>query len=830
MGCVSSQPASSKPRATPTGGPRPGLKPKPARCPPSASSGDRALSSTITYDSTSSASLSTDGSDAPVAFYGILAGGGTAKLSLANRPSNAAPDRRRSPAVHPADDSTAPAALAPESGDAVPLVALRGFAMTLPYTILVGGLGAGAEARVRSVVDGVFAKVNAHLNVWNPDSDIAALNEAPPMKAVPVSPLLADVFGIVDRLHDVSGGRFDPTAAVLTLAWTRSIAEHSRPPLPADVAHLRHAIGWPAKVKRKDTSQAARGNGNTVVDIDGVAKGHAVDLLFDVLCKSVAALSGGGGGADSPAVYVDWAGDIRASGRHPAEGARPWRTAVMRPPGLQDLFKIWAEGKLHSCLAGAEPVCVLDLLCPAELEEERGGERDRRRVSSRADSFCSAVRGVTPRRGVAIATSGDYFHMQKFGFHHVANPVERSVMKAGAISVASVSVIAATCAIADGLATAAMTFAKPQDAVDFLEALVQRLPDEVYGFAVAGRTPEHGTEVFTSPYFDRCSVSSAPSETPETLAEAMPAAVVAAAAPLQSLSERETSLILSRCPRIPCLLKFENENVAIQIDSLQSLSMDTEPCVSFIFPTPLKSSFGLDAGKSVISFTVGQEEGTSRVEPASLSLQVVKVLPGDDVVSVAIAAVCGASQGVASTIGLNYSSHTVSYSLTRAVEPLIFAQMSIVDQAKAVLRRVPGVIWIVTTEAAHGGKHGVTASSVASSVSAPGVVSFNIMNSNMFTAAFRGVGSSVEIFGLDASQEHLASKFVEKSTMTAGDFEGLRRGANICMVVNIMKVAVVTDHMLAVGNVLSASSQTAHSETSKSPLLWLDRRYERLTL
>lgn len=73
----------------------------------------------------------------------------------------------------------------------------------------------------------------------------------------------------------------------------------------------------------------ARHNANTIVDLDGVAKGFVVDMLVDaLLCR----------GKD---FYVDWAGDIRAEGSHPS--GRPWRSAVRVAQ---------VEGHYSSCTLG----------------------------------------------------------------------------------------------------------------------------------------------------------------------------------------------------------------------------------------------------------------------------------------------------------------------------------------------------------------------------------------------------------------------------------------------------------------------------------------------
>lgn len=861
MGCVSSKQAAAKPHLS-------SVPPRPAdrKSPPSLSS--RATTAapsagSATYDTKSSASLSTNGKELPVAFFGIL-GSAESRLTLADRASNSAPDKRIVTAVLPDDDAAPKMVAQPQPGAAGSgassfgavlmdgeegLVAVRGVVMTLPYVVLVAGLENRDEGRVRELVEATFAQVNAHLNVWNPDSDIAALNLAPPQKAIPIAPLLANLFHKIDRLHAMSEMRFDPTASVLNLAWMQSITEHGRPPMAPDVAHLRHAVGWETKVKRKDGNSASRANANTVVDIDGAAKGFAVDLVFEAVCNFVRESGGQIGGGGQVSVFVDWAGDIRASGKHPA--GRPWRTAVMRPPGLKTLFKHWAAGKLNTCLEGAEATHFVDLAHPCVVissvtggsgaGSDAGDESTMRQFSvesyranseilSAMASTMSNVGADTVRGGVALATSGDYFHIQKFGYHHIASPVDKEVMKAGAQSVASVSVLASSCVIADGLATAAMTCTNSEEAAQFLEGLIRRKPDEIFGYAIIGRNRAHETNVVTSSYFKLAS-----STLPATASDAaLTKGLSGADTPLTNvpkLDEQGVDKILAGCPRVPGLLRWPGSPHVAQVDSLVSLSMDPEPVVSFTLPTPLidNSLATIKSTTGVLSFVVGQGENAATAVPAALNLQVIKTIRVDDVASVAIAAVVGATQGNCSTIRITHAKRSVSYGLTRVLEETVFAQLALVEQVKAVLRRVPSGVWIVVTEAAHGGRHALTASSVASSAVAPSMLTFNVMDRNIFSAAFLGIGSTVSVYALEGNQEHLSAKFVEKSPVSDGDWEGLRAGSMLCMELEIEQVSRVKDHMLAVGRVFQASVPTSSSGKVKSPLVWLDRKYERLT-
>lgn len=466
------------------------VSPPPAPAPSRRSGSARtraAGAAATTYDTPTSASYSVDGGGGGNPFFGLLARDDAAVG--VNVDVHHETKSRVVRAVSPFDDScvaggaatAAPsgrdglggvAALrdAPADNDAVPL-ALTGVAMTLPYVVLVGGASDAHRPALQALIDGVFANVHARLDNWNPASEIARLAAAPVNKKVPMSAGLAGVLSIVDRVHDLSGGRFDPTVAPVAAFWRAFVARTGRPPVAAEVAHLRHAVGWRTRVKRLPPPAGAvapeggfggcggtawRCNGNTGIDLGGVAKGHAVDLL-------VAALTGTGW--DN--VYVDWGADVAAVGGHPS--GRPWRTALMRPPPLGTLYVLWARDRLATALGPNDGAFLVDVSPPPTAV---------------------TLPGARGRSRAAVATSGDYVGVRKFGFHHVVSPAGLSPMKATSSSVASVSVMAASCGLADGLATAAMTYERAADAAAWLRTLTTRFPELVYGYAVLPRPPE----------------------------------------------------------------------------------------------------------------------------------------------------------------------------------------------------------------------------------------------------------------------------------------------------------------------------------------------------
>ena len=86
----------------------------------------------------------------------------------------------------------------------------------------------------------------------------------------------------------------------------------------------------------------------------------------------------------------------------------------------------------------------------------------------------------------AIATSGDYLQnwvvedeqtFEKITYFHIIDPTTLRPLIATPQSVASASVLASSCAFADGLATAAMMFSSAEDAVKWAEEIKMQFPE-----------------------------------------------------------------------------------------------------------------------------------------------------------------------------------------------------------------------------------------------------------------------------------------------------------------------------------------------------------------
>jgi len=139
------------------------------------------------------------------------------------------------------------------------------------------------------------------------------------------------------------------------------------------------------------------------MDLCGLAKGWAIDEMSAKLKE-----------AGFSATFVDWGGDIKVTGTHPA--GRNWTAAVLEPPPEE--------------AAGTEAATSPEekkYLLHAELKD-----------------------------GQSICTSGDYLQVLAPAMSHVIDPRTGGPVKITGDSTATVSVVTNSCMLADALATAAM--------------------------------------------------------------------------------------------------------------------------------------------------------------------------------------------------------------------------------------------------------------------------------------------------------------------------------------------------------------------------------------
>jgi len=257
-------------------------------------------------------------------------------------------------------------------------------------------------------------QINHSMSTYRPDSEISRFNtHVQRGEKVAVSTDFLRVLSAARKLHRLSGGAWDPTVRPLVHLWGFDGPSDQRT-VPAEG---RIAALLPQiGFGQIDIDQAGYlvKNGDQVsLDLASIAKGYGVD--------AVSALLKGEGFAD---FLVEIGGEIYASGRR--RDGRYWRIGINQP---------------------------------------------------RRDAAPDRVRRVVALENRALATSGDYrnyFRQKGRYYSHVLDPRSGYPVANGVVSV---SVLAPSCTLADGLATALMVMGAKHglalvDRLDLVEVLV----------------------------------------------------------------------------------------------------------------------------------------------------------------------------------------------------------------------------------------------------------------------------------------------------------------------------------------------------------------------
>lgn len=195
----------------------------------------------------------------------------------------------------------------------IELASFQGTVMTVPYKIEIGdAISPADQAKIEQVIRSTFHEINAVYNKWNPDSEVARINQAEAAVAVPVSKELIAFLERCTRFVELSQGRFDPTVETIQNLWKQHLEEHTAPPR-SEINRLKPAVGWHNLVIGKST--VTKKQSHTQIDLGGIAKGYAVDLLIERLQE-----------CGFRNLFVEWGGEIRAAGKHPQ--GRQWAVFI----------------------------------------------------------------------------------------------------------------------------------------------------------------------------------------------------------------------------------------------------------------------------------------------------------------------------------------------------------------------------------------------------------------------------------------------------------------------------------------------------------------------
>jgi FAD:protein FMN transferase len=294
----------------------------------------------------------------------------------------------------------------------------EGIAMTIPYRIEIGReLTDEQHRKVINVIDTTFAEINTVYNKWNPNSEVSKINQLKAYEKMKLSQGLANFLKRCKYFVRLTHGKFDPTIEPLQALWKKHLEQNSEP-TDEEIEAIRPAIGWDniilngTSIKKKHSL--------TALDLGGIAKGYAVDLLIERLKK-----------LNFRDIFVEWGGEVKAIGKHPQ--GRNWAVYISN---LDDLDPEHA-------------------LAYVPLQDQ-----------------AIATSGDYMQQWRLVNCDATYFH--------VFNPKTLKPQKITNTSIASASVLTKDCVTADALATWLLMCKDLEEAKAIAQKLEKIFPDSAY--------------------------------------------------------------------------------------------------------------------------------------------------------------------------------------------------------------------------------------------------------------------------------------------------------------------------------------------------------------
>jgi len=204
-----------------------------------------------------------------------------------------------------------------------PTVTLTGNTMGSQWSVtLLPPLGVALSekhsAALRQGIQVQFERVDQQMSTWKPNSDISRFNRAPAntWQSVP-----SELFAVLQRalvLAEQTRGAFDPTVGALVNLWGFGAQGGAhQPPDEQAIQQALNRVGW-QKIRLDKDKQAVYQPGGVQLDLSAIAKGFAVDQASEWLLDQ---------GVEH--FLVNLSGELRASGHNARQ--QPWHVAVEKP-------------------------------------------------------------------------------------------------------------------------------------------------------------------------------------------------------------------------------------------------------------------------------------------------------------------------------------------------------------------------------------------------------------------------------------------------------------------------------------------------------------------
>lgn len=199
-----------------------------------------------------------------------------------------------------------------------------------PAYFVVGGETMGTYYRVKirtraqdadlsALIADELAAVNAEMSVFDPQSEISAVNRARAGEKIKLSPPLQKVLAKAAAVNKLSRGAFDPALGRLIDLWGFGPAPRQGLPSEEKIKEALAVSGFDKLRFSDDGAVLQKEYAETALNLSAIAKGYGVDRLAELLTTR--------GYRD---FIVEIGGEVRASGTR-TQNARGWNIALSAP-------------------------------------------------------------------------------------------------------------------------------------------------------------------------------------------------------------------------------------------------------------------------------------------------------------------------------------------------------------------------------------------------------------------------------------------------------------------------------------------------------------------
>ena len=197
---------------------------------------------------------------------------------------------------------------------------IDGETMGTTYTVKVVGTSAGDKSDVlAAAIDVALTEINQQMSTYLADSELTLFNRSDGLEWTEVSPATAEVVRVAREISTETGGAFDPTVSPWVELWGFGPdPRQNSSPAPEEIAEIQGRIGTHRLESQNQPPALRRLDAGVQLDLSGIAKGYAVDVIAGIL--------------ESHSVQgymIEIGGEVRAAGVN-ASG-RHWKIGIEAP-------------------------------------------------------------------------------------------------------------------------------------------------------------------------------------------------------------------------------------------------------------------------------------------------------------------------------------------------------------------------------------------------------------------------------------------------------------------------------------------------------------------